>query len=45
VFEAWNLEVICLPARVTTAFKRLLRLDDVNVTAVAWFAQLTCAAR
>jgi transposase len=26
--------------RVTTAFKRLLRLDDVNVTAVEWFAQL-----
>lgn len=26
--------------RVTTAFKRLLRLDDVNVTAVEWFTQL-----
>lgn len=26
--------------RVTTAFKRLLRLDDVNVTAVGWFTQL-----
>lgn len=26
--------------RVTTAFKRLLRLDDVNVTGVAWYSQL-----
>ena len=26
--------------RVTTAFKRLLRLDDVNVTAVEWFTHL-----
>jgi transposase len=26
--------------RVTTAFKRLLRLEDVNVTAVEWFTQL-----
>jgi transposase len=26
--------------RVTTAFKRLLRLDDVNVTAVEWFSSL-----
>jgi len=25
---------------VTTAFKRLLRLDDVNVTAVEWFTRL-----
>ena len=26
--------------RVTTVFKRLLRLDDVNVTAVAWYPTL-----
>lgn len=29
-----------MPVRVTTAFKRLLRLDDVNVTAVEWFTHL-----
>jgi len=29
-----------LPVRVTAAFKRLLRLDDVNVVDVAWFARL-----
>ena len=26
--------------RVTTVFKRVLRLDDVNVMAVEWFARL-----
>ena len=26
--------------RVTTVFKRLLRLDDVNVVDVEWFARL-----
>jgi transposase len=29
-----------LPVRVTTVFKRLLRLDDVNVVDVEWFARL-----
>jgi hypothetical protein len=26
--------------RVTTAFNRLLRVDDLNVTAVEWFTRL-----
>ena len=26
--------------RVSTVFKRLLRLDDVNVTAVQWHARM-----
>ena len=37
--EAWILEGL-LPVRVTTAFKRLLRLDDVNVTSVEFLARL-----
>jgi hypothetical protein len=29
-----------LSVRVTTAFNRLLRVDDLNVTAVEWFTTL-----
>ncbi len=39
VLEAWNLGGH-LPVRVTTAFKRLLRLDDINVVAVEFLAHL-----
>ncbi len=39
VLEAWNLGGH-RPVSVTTAFKRLLRLDDINVVAVEFLGHL-----